>query len=75
MTNLSLWTIYDHPSDYPDHYVAREYLVTPDGPVRTDNIMLSADVERLRECFLAEMGLACLSRSPEDDPTIMEIWL
>lgn len=26
MTKTSMWTIYDHPADHPDSYVARSYM-------------------------------------------------
>ena len=72
---LSVWTVYDHPSDYPGHYVAREFLVHPDGPVMTDNVITSLQLEWLRDQLEYDMGLACLTRSPEDDPKIVETWL
>jgi hypothetical protein len=25
---LAMWTIYDHPKDFPEHFVARKWLIT-----------------------------------------------
>ncbi len=75
MSTLSLWTIYDHPIDYPEHFVARQFLVTGDGTVLTDSVITSSQLQTLRDTFEWDMGLACLPRNPEDDPKIVEVWL
>ena len=70
MPTLSLWTIYDHPSDYPDSYVARRFELDQ----LTPGVVVSSDLEELRAHFIP-MGLTCLTRSPEDAPQIVETWL
>jgi hypothetical protein len=70
-----MWTIYDHPSDFPDKYVARLFEVDAGGPRPTDNFIAVSDVEELRQMFLEHFALTCISRSPEDDPKIVETWL
>jgi hypothetical protein len=67
---LSLWTIYDHPTDYPDNFVAREFLL--DKP--TDNVLIANSLEQLREAF-RRAGLCCITRHPSDDAKIVETWL
>lgn len=67
---LKMWTIYDHPSDYPDCFVAREFVM--DKP--TENLIATPDLETLRGHFI-EIGLTCLARSPEDNPSVVETWL
>lgn len=69
---LSQWVIYDHPADFPDSYVARRWTIGPRGIGRTDDIRIGT-LEQLREP-LQEAGLFMLTRSPEDDPTIVEVW-
>lgn len=67
---LSLWTIYDHPRDFPNNYVARRFeLEQP-----TSDVILSSDLESLRAELMAR-GLVCLTRNPADDPVILETWL
>ena len=72
---LRLWTVYKSPSDYPGSYAARLFEIDGDGPPRpTGSIVVSKSLEHLRD-ELIEMGLVSLARSPEDDPTIVEVWL
>ena len=67
---LPIWVIYDHPSDYPDNYVAR--LWNSDSP--TDTVLLADSLETIQE-KLHEMGLLCMPRMDEDDPCIVEVWI
>lgn len=68
---LSIWTIYDHPADYPLDFVAREYHLDQ----ATNNVLQCPTLELLREIMLVEFGLTCIPRSPDDDPTIIESWV
>lgn len=70
-TGLSIWTIYDHPIDYPDHFVARCFI----GEQPTSSTIVADNIETVRHILCVEMGLVCLTRSPEDDPKIVETWL
>jgi hypothetical protein len=70
MTGLTIWTVYDHPKDFPNTFVARRWAgVTP-----TQDVIISPDLEDLRR-LLAFEGLTCLARADGDDPTIVETWL
>jgi len=74
-TVLSMWTLYDRPRDYPQHYVARRFEVAS-GHIypRPTNDMFTADsLEELR--MLLPPGLVCLGRNPSDDPNIVETWI
>ena len=67
---LRIWTIYDHPIDYPDCWVARLF----EGTEPTGSIVCSTDLEMVRhEMFM--MGLVCMPRDEDDDPKILENWL
>jgi len=68
---LSIWTVYDHPSDYPSSYVARLWF--NDQP--TGSLIAADDLEVVREILLTQMGLTRLERAENDDPTIVEVWL
>lgn len=68
-TGLPIWTIYDHPSDYPDCFVA--HLFMNDQP--TNYRLKHATLDGLRAMLPPE--LVCLARSPGDDPVIVECWL
>lgn len=74
--DLVMWTVTDHPSDYPNCYVARKTLVRSGvaDPIMTNDIVLSPDLEGL-ERMLANQGMVKLMRAPEDDPVIVGVWL
>lgn len=69
-TELPIWTVYDHPRDFPNVFVARLWM--NDKP--TGEIMLSRDLEKLRDMLQAK-GLVKLMRHETDDPVIVETWL
>lgn len=70
---LSIWTVYDHPRDYPASFVARRSEVI-DGVVQVTADMFVADtLDELRA--LLPPGLYRLPRFPGDQPHIVEVWL
>jgi len=71
---LSMWTIYDHPADHPNHFIAREYRVERGRYVATKNVHTAERIETLRKMML-ERGLICITRDKRDDPIIVETWL
>lgn len=71
---LVMWTIYDHPSDYPSGYIARMFEVTAAGPRPTFNVITSPSLESLRRKF-EEKGLIRTPRDEMDDPVVLETWL
>lgn len=71
---LSLWTVYDHPRDYPAHIVIRRSFVAGGEVHHTDDVILCDSIEVARE-LLAEAGRHRLDRHPDDDPVIVEVWL
>lgn len=70
---LPLFTLYDHPADYPDVYIARLWLTLPEARP-TDYAMTCESVEPIREQMI-NLGLTRLERAPEDDPSILETWI
>jgi hypothetical protein len=72
---LSLWTVYDNPSDYPGKFVARLFTITKAGPKPTENIIICDTLEMIRTIMLTQMHLTLLTRFPDDDPKIVEVWL
>jgi hypothetical protein len=67
---LSLWTVFDHPKDFPDTFVARRF-EAGNGP--TDDVV-SGELALIREA-MTRCGLYRLARAPSDDPKIVETWL
>lgn len=68
---LPMWTIYDHPLDYPDYYVARKWLCGKE-PEATDEVLLDVDLDALRQKL--PPFLYCMPRQEGDDPRIIEVW-
>ena len=68
---LATWTIYDHPTDFPDHYVAREFV---DGKP-TESFIQGSELDTIRQILIADFGLTCIPRDPTDDPVIVETWV
>ena len=71
---LVLWTIYDHPKDYPTAFVARKFLIGRGTATATTTLLASPQLEDLREA-MQRMGLTCLTRMPDDDAVIVETWI
>lgn len=66
---IPLICVYDHPTDYPDKFIAR--LWDCNIPTR---IMVTADtLEELREKIPSSM--VRMDRHPKDDPCIVEVWI
>jgi hypothetical protein len=70
---LEMFTIYRHPSDYPDKFVVRRFLVTDKpNPDKTP----CAVCNNLNDARAAiPFGMVCVDRQPSDDPVIIETWL
>ncbi len=69
-TTVPIITIYDHPADYPDKFVARVWDVN-----RPTNLAAVADTyEELLEAIPVN-SMVKMARSPGDDPVIMETWI
>jgi len=75
MTSLAMWAVYDHPSDYPDKFVARRFDVDASGPKPSASVIIMDDLDKLRDVLAFELHLTCLTRNEGDDPVIVETWL
>jgi hypothetical protein len=71
---LVMWTLYDHPKDYPSAFVARKWHIGRGTATPTPTLLASPQLEDLREA-MQRMGLTCLTRAPDDDTAIIETWL
>lgn len=69
---LPMFTVTENPTDYPGHFVARLCVTLP-GVVHTPYVLVRNTLEELRAAIPPEC--ACLTRSPGDDPKIVETWL
>lgn len=71
--HLSIWTIYDHPRDFPHSYVARRFEIRGPEPIATDDIVIG-ELSNIRLHF-HRAGLTCLPRQTGDEAKIVECWL
>lgn len=65
----SCWTIYDHPADRPDQFVARKFV----GGIATGDSYSHRDLNTLRS-VLGKAGMKCRNRGASDDPCVVETW-
>jgi hypothetical protein len=74
---LHVWTVYDHPADCSDHYIARPWRI--DGvrksePSPTLVGVMTDDLGLLRDYFEAH-GLYRLPPEPHDFSFVIESWV
>lgn len=72
---LDMYTIYEHPKDYPTKFVVRRWMIV-DGEQRevAENACQLAD-SLVEARTLIPPGYFLTTRAPEDDPVIVETWL
>jgi hypothetical protein len=76
MSTMSLFTIYDHPKDFPDHFVVRRFTVDKRGAIATGDRWNCENIDAARAVIRDLLpGAICFARSPEDDAVIVETWL
>ena len=75
------WTIYDHPRDFPDDFVARKWTAI-NGEVRAwpHAYFNDPDIDRVRAYVRRAIQITgfapvCFERMPKDDPVIVEVWV
>jgi hypothetical protein len=70
-----MYVVYDHPKDYPEHFVCRRWDVVEGGSTATDDTIVSLEYQPIADAMM-KFGLTKLYRCPvDDDPSIMEVWL
>jgi len=72
-TVLHMWTLYDHPRDHPDAFVARRHIIVAGATAPTPDMFVADSLAELRA--LLPPGLVCVPRSALDEPSIVESWL
>lgn len=68
---LEMWTVYERPSDYPQGFVARLWIIAGVA-MSTQTHYVAPSLDEVR-AFLPR-GLTCMSRNELDDPAIVETW-
>jgi hypothetical protein len=70
---LTLWVIYESPSDYPGKVVLRRQHATRQCVEIDPEAFIFDSVEEAREHL--PLGLYNLGRYDMDDPAIVEVWI
>jgi hypothetical protein len=71
---MTQYVIYDHPRDYPDHFVLRRWYIYATGDARMGlEAVLSDSADDLRE--LIPPDLVLIGPAPNDDHSIAEVWV
>lgn len=72
-SELKIWTVCKHPSDYPDKFTARCTTLYREGHLKTEATPILRDtLEEIREAL--PKGLTRMDRSKTDNPVIVETW-
>lgn len=71
---LTMYVVYENPSDYPGKFVVRRWLIY--RGVRNPTKLAHAVGTSLEDvrCSIPH-GLIQIDRSPSDDPVIVETWV
>jgi hypothetical protein len=67
------YVIYDHPKDYPGFWIVRRWFI--DKGRITPEACASAHLTLADARDSIPHGLVRLERSPDDSPSIKEVWL
>jgi hypothetical protein len=70
---LTIWTIYHHPSDYPDSWVLRGHDIFQGGLQAHEVCFVAPTLNEIRA--KVPPGTWCIGREPEDHPAIYESWI
>lgn len=73
---LTVWVIYERPSDHPDHFVLRAWDIFEGEATYREDVALADSLEQARTLLpLSEVPLVRLPRHPSDDAPIVESWI
>ena len=75
LTGLPMYVLYDHPRDYPNHYVVRPHLAAAKGGKAhaSPNGFLFDTLQEARD-FIPK-GMVRVHRHPSDDSVIVESYI
>ncbi len=70
---LDLFTIYERPTDFPNHFVVRRSIICMGVVSPVVDVYLAPTLEQARQ--LVPPHLVRIPRFPDDEPQIVEVWL
>ena len=72
-TRIIHYVVYDHPLDYPDEYVVREFHIQGGNVQAKDIIFKETDLSKIRK-HLQNLGATPLNID-DPNPVILETWM
>lgn len=77
LDSLDIWSVYDHPSDYPDSFVARKTTIHKAVITVARDVLKAPTLDAIRALVQhhSPIVLTRFERSPDDDPVIVECWM
>jgi hypothetical protein len=77
---LRIYTVYDHPADFPKDYVVRVWEMRGGEPHKTNEGHRSPDLDIVRSwiewhAHRYGVGVVRIERDANDDPVILENWI
>ena len=74
-----MWVIYDHPPDFPQGFIARQFFLKPGVPryqLPTDKTLTGDTIEAVRAQLLQSRSITNIGRhQDETDPLVVETWI
>lgn len=72
---ISIWTVYEHPDDFPDNYVARRFEVLAGEVNATDQVIVTNSLPALQQHLRQYHGeLHAVPVLADDDCKVIEVW-
>jgi hypothetical protein len=72
-SDIAMYVIYRHPTDYPDKYVMRKLTITYSGIIKDKNCIVGETLEEVRS--KVPPNLYNIGRGPLDEEQIVETWM
>lgn len=72
--DLEIWTIFERPKDFPDHFVVRRFRVSSAGLEMDPTLWSIGDSLAEARASIPE-HCTCLGREPGDEAQIVESWI
>lgn len=70
---LSIWTIFHNPIDFPRKFVVRRFIMVDVGAFPTPDHSVHDTLDQARDAV--PQGKVCISRNDEDEPQVVESWV
>lgn len=75
MCGICHYTVFERPTDYPDHYVCRVFHAVNGRPVpEAEPYMVTSDIVPIRD-RMEELGFVVMERFGAEHPSMVEVWM